>query len=125
MRGLRRDKRLIYYSNPVGTSDILDNNGDKTFEKKVVYSTKIPIKVNVSVGKGSFRDLISGRQGEFDATIIIYGQHEITKDTLLWIDDLENNSSDYRVVSVEPRSKPSKIHIHKVSTSDIEFEEIE
>lgn len=47
MRDLERNKRLLYYANATGKTEVLDSNGYRTGAYQVQYDTPKPLRINV------------------------------------------------------------------------------
>lgn len=53
MRVLARNKKDIWYANPVATSYVTDNNGLKTGEKEITYGTPVKEKMSMAISSGA------------------------------------------------------------------------
>jgi hypothetical protein len=53
MRVLARNKKDIWYSNPVTKSYVIDNNGFKTGEKEITYGTPVKERMSMAISSGA------------------------------------------------------------------------
>ena len=53
MRVLARNKKDIWYSNPVTKSYVVDNNGYKTGEKEITYGTPVKERMSMAISSGA------------------------------------------------------------------------
>ena len=53
MRVLERNKKVLWYANPTGTSYVTDNNGLKTGEKEVAYDTPVKVRMSMAISSGA------------------------------------------------------------------------
>lgn len=53
MRVLARNKKDIWYANPVATTYVTDNNGLKTGEKEITYGTPVKEKMSMAISSGA------------------------------------------------------------------------
>jgi hypothetical protein len=53
MRVLARNKKDIWYANPVSTAYVTDNNGLKTGEKEITYGTPVKEKMSMAISSGA------------------------------------------------------------------------
>ena len=53
MRLLARNKKVLWYANPTGTSYVTDNNGLKTGEIEVTYGTPVKVKMSMAISSGA------------------------------------------------------------------------
>ena len=73
MRDLKRNKRLLWYSVPMGNAPILDEYGNDTLEVEVEYSSPLPFQANVSASVGQEAIEVFGSQTEYSRTVSIAG----------------------------------------------------
>ena len=74
MRDLKRNKRLLWYSVPMGNTPILDEYGNDTLEVEMEYSSPLPFQANVSASVGQEAIEVFGSQTEYSRTVSIAGR---------------------------------------------------
>lgn len=101
MRNLARNKQTIYYALYSGKTDIVDENGNKTGDKSVTYSTPVAIKVNVSASRGTADLEMFGINTNYSRTVVTDDTScPIKEDSILWVDKATTEPHDYVVVKV-------------------------
>ena len=53
MRILSRNKQVLWYANPTGTTYATDDNGFKTGEKTITYGTPTKAKMSIAISSGA------------------------------------------------------------------------
>lgn len=53
MRVLDRNKKDLWYANPIGASYVTDNNGLKTGEKEVTYAEPVKVRMSMAISSGA------------------------------------------------------------------------
>lgn len=84
MRTLERNKVSVWYALYEGT-DALTENGYKTGEKAVLYSTPQEIKANVSAARGEASTRQFGEDIQYDK-VIVMEECPFDEVSVLWID---------------------------------------
>lgn len=102
MRDLERNKRLIYYALYDKEEIIYDDDGNDTGAAKVVYSTPLPYRINVSAAKGESSTRQFGDTENYDKVLITHDRDSpIVETSILWIDRLDTTKPhDYIVKKV-------------------------
>ena len=91
MKTLKRNKRTFYYATYIGKTEILDANGNHTFEYKNSYSEWKPFSAHISPAKGESSAELFGNDISYDKTIVTDDLDcEIDENTILCIDILPN-----------------------------------
>lgn len=94
MRILVRNEREFYYSNPLGEEIILDDYGNKTGEKRIVYSEPVKCRGNISPATGSVSIEQFGSVEAYDKVIVMCDPDlPVTMNSVFWIDDLDINET--------------------------------
>ena len=90
MRQLERNKEIIKALNFKRTEDVVDSNGYKTGEKKVIYSPVITFKGHVSGAKGSSQVDVFGTDVVYDKVISmsksVFKKLALDENTVFFID---------------------------------------
>lgn len=91
MKTLKRNKRTFYYATYNGKTEILDANGNHTFEYENSYSEWKPYSAHISPAKGASSAELFGNDISYDKTIVTDDLDcEIDENTILCIDILPN-----------------------------------
>ena len=53
MRILARNKKALWYANPLTVSDVTDKNGLRTGEKEITYSIPVKVKMSMAISSGA------------------------------------------------------------------------
>ena len=104
MRDLKRNKRLLWYSVPIGNTPILDEYGNDTLEVEMEYSSPLPFQANVSACVGQESIEVFGSQTEYSRTVSIAGSKcPLTEGSRVWF-GIEPNEDEtnhnYTVIRV-------------------------
>lgn len=84
MRDCKKNSRKLWYSNLFGNEPVLDENGDETGDKKLVYGTPIPFMASVSPGKGNAYADVFGTNLDYTRSISTTQKLPITEESLIW-----------------------------------------
>lgn len=71
MRTLDRNKQAIFYRVYLGETEIIDDNGYNTGERRVEYAEPMLIRANVSTAKGEAQAEAFGTAINYDKVIVI------------------------------------------------------
>ena len=124
MRQLERNKSVIKALNFKKTEDIVDSQGYKTGEKKVIYSPVITFKAHISGAKGSSQVEVFGTDVSYDKTISmrkgLFQVLNINENTVFFIDTKVKFEGDtplynYRVYRIAETLNDVVIAIKKVN----------
>ena len=104
MRNLKRNKRSLWYSVPMGNTPILDEYGNDTLEVEMEYSSPLPFQANVSASVGQEAIEVFGSQTEYSRTVSIAGSEcPLTEGSRVWF-GIEPNEDEtnhnYTVIRV-------------------------
>lgn len=98
MRGLERNKRLIYYALYFGEEQILDENGNKTSETEPVYGTPTALEVNISAAAGEDAVNAFGMFTGYTRTMTVTDTNcPIEEQTAVWFGISPTRSHNYVV----------------------------
>lgn len=127
MRNLKRNQTSITYLNYVKDDDVLDEEGFKTGEKKVVYTRAQEIKAHVSGAKGSSMVEVFGTDISYDKTVLIdkadFVKAKINENSVFFIDTAVKYEDsvplyDYRVKRIAETINQVLIAVEKVSANE-------
>lgn len=124
MRCLERNKVDFYYALFERNEDILDENGCKTGEQRVIYFPPVKMKANISTAKGESQSEQFGKDIKYDKVIVTEETDcPIDENTVLFVDvepafDSDGNPLfDYIVKKVAKSLNSVSYAISKVSVS--------
>lgn len=121
MKLLKRNTKPFYFCNYEGEEDILDAEGYKTGEKRVLYSEPIRLYGNISPEKGSVQLEMFGNFTDYDRVILLDSDYGIDENTILFVDkepEMEGRPvHDYIVRKVAKHINGVSIAVSKVSVS--------
>lgn len=101
MRALAVNKQTIYYALYEGVEELRDENGFLTGEKRVIYSTPQPIKINVSASVGFAGREMFGIANGYTKTLVTCDMDcPINEDSVLWIDKDPTTTRNFIVKGV-------------------------
>ncbi len=87
MRGLFRNKRIVYYCQPEEVVIPVDENGNRTGEKITVYSAATAFDANVSAARGTADLELFGTSDMYDKVLVTTDiSCPITENTVLFVD---------------------------------------
>ena len=124
MRQLECNKTLIKALNYKDTEDVVDSQGYKTGEKKVIYSPVITFKAHISGAKGSSQVEVFGLDTSYNKTIsmskTLFKKLKLNENTVFFIDTkvkFDNGTPlyDYRVYRIAETLNEVMIAIKKVN----------
>ena len=127
MRNLERNKEEISYLNYVRSEKVLNANGKKTGEKRVIYSKAKKMKAHVSGAKGSSSVEVFGTDISYDKTVLItrkeFASSGITENSVFFIDvpvkyEDQVPLYDYEVKRIAKTPNEVLIAIKKVSANE-------
>ena len=127
MRNLEKNKEEISYLNYLRNEKLLDSNGRKTGEKKVIYTKAKKIKAHVSGAKGSSMVEVFGTDISYDKTVLItrkeFAGSGITENSVFFIETpvkYDNGTPlyDYQVKRIAKTPNEVLIAVKKVSANE-------
>lgn len=71
MRCLERNKVSFWYCPFVRKEPVVDENGRKTGEQRVIYDTAVSVSANISSAKGEAQEQVFGNLETYDKVIVI------------------------------------------------------
>lgn len=86
MRALERNKKKVFYANFTGITDIYDEDGLFTGEKKATYTSPVETKLNVSASRGEAYIDLFGTDLNYTNTIVSDTDLGIDEHSILWVD---------------------------------------
>ena len=101
MQALRRNKVPFYYCTFESADvEIIDENGNRTGEKIVMYKSPVQMKANISPATGVSNTEQFGNLENYDKVIVICGECPIDENSVLFIDKVPEYTSvtSYSVV---------------------------
>jgi len=119
MRCLERNKRTVYYALYMGERDCHDDDGNRTGEKELVYSTPVKVKVNISGGRGQAQVDVFGVDNPFTRTVELDDMTTpFTTDTIWWFDADPDGPHNYRCTGVSKTLNSVVIALAEVDYAD-------
>lgn len=124
MRSMIRNKRVFYYAEHKGKSEIIDEYGNKTGQYKIVYGEPVKVYGNISPAKGEVQSQQFGESESYDKVIVLDDKNvPIDEHSILWVDTLPtpNNAGltetphDYIVKQIARSLNSVSIAISKVN----------
>lgn len=99
MRGLNRNKRLIYYANRVSEAVNRDEYGNETGEVTPLYGTATPLFCNVSAAVGAEAAEAFGTFTNYSRTVYVSDVNcPITEESIVWFGNKPPKPHNYIVV---------------------------
>lgn len=116
MRNLQRNCRKLHYAVPVSTESILDEYGNDTLERKIVYGDPMPLDANVSANVGQDAVNVFGAMTGYSRTIT-YGGGDcpLVEGSRVWFGVDITASHNYVVVKVADSKNGYLIALREVS----------
>lgn len=89
MKCLKRNKVPFYYANIIGSQEVMNEDGYKTGETKLVYDTPRKLEANISVATGKVVLQLFGGNESYDKIIVSDDtDFPINEYSALWIDSV-------------------------------------
>jgi hypothetical protein len=86
---MTRNKSTFYYSTNAGKEELQDEYGNNTGEYRVIYSTPIVCKGNISAAQGEVETRQFGDSESYDKVIVLDNRDiPIDEYSILWVDIL-------------------------------------
>ena len=124
MTGMWRNKRTFWLLPYLGEEDILDDYGNETGEKRIVYDDAVTVKANVSPATGYAQTEQFGNLDNYDKVISpLPADFEITENDVLFVDkepeydDEDNPLYDYTIRRIARSLNSTAVAIRKVKVS--------
>lgn len=125
MRCLVRNKVPFYYANLVGSEEIVNEDGYKTGEKKLIYDKPKKLEANISVAQGEVVLQFFGGNESYDKIIVSENVGiPINEYSILWIDSVpvfkdgvNITPNDYVVKRIARSLNSVSIAVNKVTVS--------
>ena len=114
MRDLLRNKREIYYSNPLESEAILDEWGNDTLEVKTNYSSPALLRCNVSANVGQEAAEVFGAQTTYSRTISLSGSCPLVEGSRVWFGKPVSGGYNYLVVKVADSKNACLVALREV-----------
>lgn len=87
MRALRRNMRTFWYCTFESANvEIIDENGNRTGEKVVLYNAPVEMKANISPATGVSNTEQFGNLENYDKVIVFCGDCPVDENSVLFID---------------------------------------
>lgn len=118
MRGLNRNKRTIYYANPVGEVAEIDEYGNETGEITLTYSSKASLDCNISAASGEEAVQAFGNFVDYTRTICVADPNcPLKENTAVWFDVSPSKPYNYIVVRKADTKNGVMYALREVSVS--------
>lgn len=122
MRLLERNKTPFKYLSLITKTDVVDNFGNMTGEKRLVYGQPVDLRGHISKAGGEASVEMFGTNINYDKTILldINDARDIDENTVLFIDkpvEYDSNNIplyDYKVVKIATTLNITAIAVEKV-----------
>lgn len=115
MRSLNRQKIKIHYSNYLGETEIMDDDGNYTGERENIYSDPMELRVSIGPNGGLVTRNPYGVAPEYDRVIISDDVNcPINETSIIWVDNNITEKHDYIVQSISKTLNSVAYGIKKV-----------
>ncbi len=95
MRCMERNKVPFGYCLYIRTEPVLDEEGKRTGEKKVIYEDVVETKANISSATGEAQEEVFGSLAEYDKVIVIDDpKFPMDENTVLFVDKAPEFTED-------------------------------
>lgn len=119
MRGLERNQQRILYALYKGKEAIVDDYGNKTGEYRVIYGEQEEIQGTVTSATGFSQPELFGISELYDKVVILDNPDlPIKSSTIFWIDDLEAEKHDYKVIKPAKSLNSLAVAVRKIAVSE-------
>ena len=115
MRSINRDRRNIFYANPIGTEPILDEYGNDTLEVRTTYSRELSLAVSVSANVGQEAMNVFGTQTEYSRTVSMTGSCPLVEGSKVWFGVPVTEPNNYTVAKVADSKNGFLVALREVS----------
>lgn len=106
MRGLNRNKRLVYYALRTGEKIELDEYGNETGEPTPVYGEPVELMCNISAATGSEVAQVFGTASVYNRVICVSDREcPIDEDTVIWFGEAPLDGPHNYIVTQKADSK--------------------
>lgn len=100
MRALLRNRRKIWYANPVSRESIKDEWGNETGEERVTFSDPQPMLINVSAASGEVAAEAFGAFTDYSRTLAACNNAPLEEGSAVWFGPVPPAPHNYTVVKV-------------------------
>lgn len=123
MRNLVKNKKPFYALNYLRNEDVLDEDGNLTGEKTVIYTKAFKVKANISGARGSSQSEIFGTDIRYDKSFVLttaeFKRLKLTENSVFFIDKKPTYEDgqplyDYRVKKIAEVINDVAIAVEKV-----------
>ena len=100
MRVLSRNKKILWFANPTGIQNVLDENGFRTGEKRNVYGKPIKERMSLAISSGA-NNLGSQGMAELEPYGVVTGYThravtenmdcQLSEESIVWIGELDES----------------------------------
>lgn len=116
MRDLMRNKRSLWYANPVGNTPIVDEYGNDTLEVEVDFSSPLRLQANIGANAGQQAVEVFGSQPEYSRTVSITGNTcPLVEGCRVWFGVEPSESHNYTVAQVADSKNGYLIALREVT----------
>ena len=122
MRTVQRDKRPVAYASYVGSTELVDADGNYTGEYAVEYSTPVKTLMNVSGGRGQADIALFGLTQNFSRTAVTQDlDTNWNTEMVMWVErDPDTEPFDYRITRVARTINQVVLALEEVDVSEEE-----
>lgn len=131
MHNCKKNERTMYYALYTGKEQIVDSNGNSTFEYKSSYSVPVQFKASLSDGKSTAEEQPFGYDVKYDRVISTCDTSlPIDENSIIWVKNtptynqdgsVNSSSADYKVAALPLDGLNTlRIAIKKVSNAVVE-----
>ena len=116
MRDLKRNQRVIYYANVIGTEPIIDEYGNDTLEARILYASPALLRCNVSANMGREAVEVFGSQTDYSRTISLSDTScPLTEGAQVWFGVSPDTRFNYTVAQVADSKNGFLIALREVT----------
>jgi hypothetical protein len=116
MRSLQRDWRDLYYAVKIDEESVLDDYGNDTLEKKIVYGEAVPLRASVGINAGQDVVNIFGNITGYSRTISYVGEScPFNEGDIVWFGVEPTEKHNYVVIKVADSKNGYLIALREVS----------
>jgi len=119
MRTLERNQQRMFYALYDKKEAVIDEYGNKTGEWDLAYGEKIEISGTVTSATGFAQPELFGIFDSYDKVVILDNPDlPIKSSTIFWIDDLEAEKHDYKVVKPARSLNSLAVAVSKIAVNE-------
>lgn len=129
MKGLRRNKKKLYYALYIGRNSIVDEDGNDTGEYEKMYDDPVEIMANLSASKGTVSEDVFGAELDYTRSLSTCDELPINEYSLIWHETepsyrkdgyVDESTADYSVVQVAKSLNATVYALKKRAKNEVE-----